>query len=269
MKYFNHLCCAGEDDKIEALRDEFGLAGYGAYFLILEKIGAQIRKESGSTSLTLSIRKWAKYLDMKPGWTLKTISTCGDLGLFSVGINGELVTINAPNILKYADEYSKKIGILSRQAPDPSPERVPNPGSKAVRKEGRKRSSSRVGTSEGPDAPLQPPADQTPEERKAVLQTLRAAQDSIGKEPKAEKPRISAPSIRSFETPPELQAEELDKEKALLSLGLTSESIEPILNAWVGKMTGEYDDYALAAALDLVGVKGLDRTKVYEVLGVV
>jgi len=128
MKYINHMTCAGDDEKIQSLRDRHGVAGYGIYWLLIERVAAQIRPESISTSLTLSVSKWAKYLDIKPGYLLKTVSTCSELGLISVERRNDLVTIGIPNILKYCDEYTRKVRRVSGQTPDKDPDkrRIPS-----------------------------------------------------------------------------------------------------------------------------------------------
>jgi hypothetical protein len=119
MKYFKHITVAGEDEKIQALRAQHGLAAYGAYWLVLEKITAQFRSESLSTSLTLSVRKWAQHVEMKPSWIRKVLMSGHSLNLWSVSVCGELITVNAPNLLKYCDEYTKKVRRVSGQTLEP------------------------------------------------------------------------------------------------------------------------------------------------------
>jgi hypothetical protein len=118
MKYLKHVTVAGEDEKIQALRSQHGLAAYGAYWLILEKIATQFRAESISTSLTLSVRKWGQHVEMKPTWIRKVLMSGHSLGLWSAVTNGELITINVPNLLKYCDEYTKKVRRVSGQTPE-------------------------------------------------------------------------------------------------------------------------------------------------------
>ena len=132
MKYINHMTIAHDDSKIQALRDKHGLAGYGAYWVIVEKIAAQVRPESPEPELTLSLKKWALHLDIRPVFAAKLIRTQHELGLISVRTNGEVWTLSAPNVLKYADEYTKKVGIKSRQSPDKCPDSVGNPSLPAL-----------------------------------------------------------------------------------------------------------------------------------------
>ena len=126
MKYVTHLTVAAEDDKHEDLRERMGggvsgLAAYGAYWMVLEKIGAQIRPESVSTSMTKTVSKWSEIAGVKTSWFRKWSRAAHEAGLILLSENGNKITIGTPNILKYADEYSRRVGIISRQTPDKLP----------------------------------------------------------------------------------------------------------------------------------------------------
>lgn len=266
MKYFNHLSCAGEDSKVQSVRDEFGLAGYGAYFLILEKIAAQIRKESGSTSMSLALRKWAQHLDMSRSWTLNIIKWCDEVGLWSARVDGDIITIDVPNLLKYADEYSKKVGIKSRHSPDRHLEIVPNPGSKEVRKDKRS-TASRLSPS-GADAPEPQSEPESEEDRERGLKVIKEASKAMFQEPS--KSRVVEPKDSGNGTLPTASGPEVDKMyENLGSLLLPDAAVTDILNAWWANKQGTHNEYALASMLDKHSIKGHDRTKIYQRLGVV
>jgi hypothetical protein len=118
MKYINHMTCAHDDEKMQRLIDLHGMAGYGAYWLITEKIASQIRKESMSTSLRLSYRSWGHSLHVDPRTASKWIRSIGECGLAIVEHDSNGASINIPNLLKYGDEYIKRVGIKSRVSPD-------------------------------------------------------------------------------------------------------------------------------------------------------
>jgi hypothetical protein len=133
-----------EDEKHEALIEKCGMEGYGAYWVVAEKIAAQIRPECVSTSLTLSWRNWARHFrgtDIRSvKFILRTMADVGliflkieEIGCTSASKNNrstpdlqpirsrseyELVTVDMPNILKYADEYTRKLLTKSRQTTD-------------------------------------------------------------------------------------------------------------------------------------------------------
>ncbi|MDA8121412.1 MAG: hypothetical protein M0Z38_02450 [Deltaproteobacteria bacterium] len=138
MKYICHMTIAHDDSKLQALRDKHGLAGYGAYWIVLEKIAAQMTKESPEPKLSLSLKKWSLHLDIRPTFTSKLLRTCNELGLISVQSSGEVWTLSVSNLLKYGDEYTRKLRRVSGQTPDKlrsyepeepeEPEEKENPG---------------------------------------------------------------------------------------------------------------------------------------------
>jgi hypothetical protein len=123
MKYVTHLTVASEDDKFEDLRERMGRgihgqAAYGIYWVVAEKIGAQIRPESVSTFLTKTERKWCEMLNVRANYFRKWVVAMNLVGLAKIVTDGKLIKIDMPNILKYCDEYSRKVGIKSGHAPD-------------------------------------------------------------------------------------------------------------------------------------------------------
>lgn len=121
MKYINHMTSSSDDEKHESLIEKCGMAGYGAYWVVVEKIAAQIRPECVSTSLTLSWRNWGRHLRTSPQqaqFWLRSMN-CKQL-IVLTEIDG-VAKVDIPNILKYGDEYTKRLGINSRQTPDKLP----------------------------------------------------------------------------------------------------------------------------------------------------
>jgi len=132
MKYFNHMTSSVEDEKHEALIDRAGLAGYGAYWIVLEKVASQIRPEQVSTSLALTWRNWGRHLRVTTKTAQFLLRCMSDAGLISLSQVGDIVRVNVPNLLKYADEYSKKVGIKSRQTPEKVPSESGSPALPAL-----------------------------------------------------------------------------------------------------------------------------------------
>ena len=263
MKYFNHLTCAGEDSKIQRVRDVYGLAGYGAYFLILEKIAAQIRRESGDPSLTLSMRKWCQHLDRRPAWTNDFLIFADSVGLLSVTFNKDVVTIKVPNLLKYADEYSRKVGIKSGQPPDKSPDIVRFPVSKEVRKNKILGSAPESKASE--PAPTE---QQILKAREAFGTALRSAGITDPKpENKVPGDNNGKGAIEKYSAE-DLSPEDEVRWKKIIEEGLSSDQADEAIRAMLAYNDGAVDVYGFANHLDKAGIKGQDRIKVYNILGV-
>lgn len=69
LDYFPHDTDAWNDDKIEAMRVNFGNDGYAFYFIILERIYSQRSKNSAMVSFVLSrkpvVLNWCRSSDMR------------------------------------------------------------------------------------------------------------------------------------------------------------------------------------------------------------
>jgi hypothetical protein len=111
------MTCAHDDEKMQKLIDLHGMAGYGAYWLIAEVIASQIRKESMSTSLRLSYRSWGHRLHVDPRTASKWVRSLGEVGLATIDHDANGASVDIPNLLKYGDEYIKRVGIKSRVYP--------------------------------------------------------------------------------------------------------------------------------------------------------
>ncbi|MDA8178316.1 MAG: hypothetical protein M0T69_02080 [Deltaproteobacteria bacterium] len=123
MKYINHMTCAFQDEKIQAAVAMGGLKVYGAFWVLVEAIGAQIRPESVSVGLTLTWPQWASKLLVDVRIARRIASTLQTCGVILLQDTGKSARIEIPNILKYADEYSRKVGIKSGHSPDTTPDK--------------------------------------------------------------------------------------------------------------------------------------------------
>ncbi len=124
MKYINHLTCAFQDEKISAAVSEGGLKVYGAFWVLIEAIAAQIRPESVSVGLTLTWTQWGSRLLVDPRSARKLTSILQKHSVIMLHDLGKSARIEIPNILKYCDEYSRKVGIKSGHSPDSTPDKL-------------------------------------------------------------------------------------------------------------------------------------------------
>lgn len=123
MKYINHMTTSSEDDKHaevmeQAGGNEKGLAAYGLYWVIAEKIAAQIRPEQITTWMTRSWKKWGEMCGIRPTLFQKRVKSMAKVGLIFLYCDEKSACIHLPNLLKYADEYIKRILKNSGQTPE-------------------------------------------------------------------------------------------------------------------------------------------------------
>ena len=123
MKYINHMTTSSDDDRHaevmeEAGGNEKGLAAYGLYWVIAEKIAAQIRPEQIVTWMTRSWKKWGEMCGIRPTLFQKRVKSMAKVGLIFLYCDEKSACIHLPNLLKYADEYIKRILKSSGQTPE-------------------------------------------------------------------------------------------------------------------------------------------------------
>ncbi len=118
MRWFKHLTQSSQDEKIMRLEERFGLEGYGAYFKILELIGAQLSPENEQTFVTFSLKTWRKVLGFPPKKLKNFADFSEKTGLFFSKLEGDDLTIDCPNILKYKDEWQRKAKQKETKTPE-------------------------------------------------------------------------------------------------------------------------------------------------------
>lgn len=123
MKYINHMTTSSEDDKHAAVMEQAGggvqgLAAYGLYWVIAEKIAAQIRPEQITTWMTRSWKKWGEICGLRPSLFQKRVKSMAEVDLIFLYCDKKSACIHLPNLLKYADEYIKRILKNSGQTPE-------------------------------------------------------------------------------------------------------------------------------------------------------
>lgn len=121
MRWFKHLTRSHEDEKLLQLRSDFGLSGYGFYWLVIEMI-AQNMDKTDNTSLTFPLKIWAKLLQVRSDFVLRLCRKCTEIVLWQSSVSGQNLTITCDNLLKYRDEYTEK----SRHRPHKNPDSVPS-----------------------------------------------------------------------------------------------------------------------------------------------
>jgi hypothetical protein len=118
MRWFKHMASSHLDEALLRIRDEFGLEGYGLYWLLLERIAEQLDDDDNKTFVELSPKNWRSFTQISPKKFRNFLNFSSKLGLFSVEIGEKLIRVDCPKLLKYRDEYTRKKAKVSGQAPD-------------------------------------------------------------------------------------------------------------------------------------------------------
>jgi len=119
------MTCAFQDEKVQAAVAVGGIKVYAAYWILVEAISAQIRPESISVKMTLTWQQWGARLLTDVRTVRRIASVLQTAALIVLQDSGKSATIEIPNILKYADEYTKRVCQKSGQTPVPSRDNIP------------------------------------------------------------------------------------------------------------------------------------------------
>jgi hypothetical protein len=114
MRWFKHYSSARGDERLSSLEDKTGLEGYGFYFKVLEVV-AEVMNETDNCSVTYSITRWGRQLNITTKKFLYLSQCCSELGLMNVCRASDSITIETPNLLKYRDNHTKNLQATCKQ----------------------------------------------------------------------------------------------------------------------------------------------------------
>jgi len=116
MKWYKHLTDSHSNLKFQKLLKEYGLFGYGMWWVCCEVVG-----KSGNKFRVAPTKWWKQHLLDVSKWTEielnKFLEVLADSNLISKSLlNKGFLAI--PKMTEYADEYSSKVATMSRQRSD-------------------------------------------------------------------------------------------------------------------------------------------------------
>lgn len=109
MKWFRHISNASDNDFIEGLEDEFGLAGYARWFKLLEVIAIGMDK-TDKCHAEHTVDKWCGYLKAKRKIMVSFLFHCENKMKIKQEQNGNIIKITCPKLLELRDDYTRKSG---------------------------------------------------------------------------------------------------------------------------------------------------------------
>ena len=115
------MTSSSDDEKHSMAIHKMGIAAYGAYWIIVEKIAAQIRPESVSTTIRVHNELWASWLRTRSDHAMRLLRTLHCSNLIICEFTDGITSVSVPNILKYGDEYTKRLLPKRIKTPDALP----------------------------------------------------------------------------------------------------------------------------------------------------
>ncbi len=115
MRWVKHMTDSRDDEKIAQLLDTGGHAAYGLWWMLVEIVAKQSGSKRGDDkcSVTYPRSGWAMRLICRPHDVSSKLHMVAICGLITTSSDGQMITVRIPNILKYRDEYTARVGTKS------------------------------------------------------------------------------------------------------------------------------------------------------------
>ena len=264
MKYFPHLSNASDDEDMIEVLEVQGPVGYGIYWIITEIVARNLKSPKDVPSVTMLRATWARKCFVRPNLFTKTVSILSGLGKIVVEDDGDYVTVKHPKLLKYLDEYTKKVGSKSGQSPDGVPSGVGTMSGtieeNRIEEKKRKKMTPPTSTVEAVESSSE---IENPKARAEAMKTIKNAIAQLPG-PSSQQQIPKAHDSGNGKIPKAEGPEAFDVLNDLASLDIPGIDLDPIVDAVVAFRKGTHNEYAVASALDSAGVKGIDRSRIYS-----
>lgn len=118
MRWFKHVSGMGRSPAMSELRSVLGLAGYGAFWLLLERI-AEAWDGSGEPDLCLPEREWRISCDFSAKKFQILTEVLQKHDIVRIEQCGSMLRLQAPILLQLQDEWTRKARKNSGVPPEP------------------------------------------------------------------------------------------------------------------------------------------------------
>lgn len=114
MKWFKHMSDAHRDPKLIALMDEFGVEGYGMWWIICEVVADQY-KANGIPELETSVKGWRKLTGIYPKKFKKVLTFLEKGQLLSVTFSEKGIKVCLPKMKEFKDNHTRNLQAACKQ----------------------------------------------------------------------------------------------------------------------------------------------------------
>jgi hypothetical protein len=113
MKWFKHYSDASRSEKLAQLVDEFGIEGYGRYWLLVELLAEKFDGKDTNFTIHNTTIKRTLYIHHDK-MAVKFLGTIANLGLMSCVSTNKLWSISCPKLLEIKDNHTKNLQAKSK-----------------------------------------------------------------------------------------------------------------------------------------------------------
>lgn len=117
MKWFKHMSDANRDDKLVAIRDEFGLWGVGLYWTIVEMVAEQMKSRDPKPEAIILFPVLCSFAGCKPNKLRRFLELMRNQRGMLAEQNGNQLRIIIPKLLEIKDNYLKDLEETKKKLP--------------------------------------------------------------------------------------------------------------------------------------------------------
>ncbi|MEZ7195421.1 hypothetical protein [Pseudodesulfovibrio karagichevae] len=114
MKWFKHMSDAHRDPKLIALVEEFGIEGYGMWWIICEVVADQY-KANGVPELETSAGGWRKLTGIYPKKFKKVLTFLEKARLLSATFSEKGIKVCLPKMQEFKDNHTRNLQAAYKQ----------------------------------------------------------------------------------------------------------------------------------------------------------
>jgi len=273
MKYFAHLCNAQDDDKHDLLFDRYKFEGYGVYWWLCENVGKRKKTANDDPEYLFNMKRREQERGTSRKRIAEMIGFMHDIGLVIADVRGDWISVRIPKLNEYSAEWQKRLAkkrgcetqeTLGSDSVGARERLLPEVVDRKKREKDLRQTTPHS-TVQAVDASSE---IEDPKARAEAMKVIKDAMKTMNiGTPQQQTPKSKDSGNGKIPTAsgPEVEAMGIQLEVS----GFVGPLVQDILDAWWAFHTGTHNEYALAAALDKHGIKGQDRSRVYQTLGVV
>lgn len=114
MKWFKHMSDAHRDPKLLSLIDEFGMEGYGMWWMICEVVADQY-KATGDPELETSAKGWRNLTGIYPKKFEKVVRFLEKGRLLFVTFSEKGIKVQIPKMRELKDNHTRNLQVTDKQ----------------------------------------------------------------------------------------------------------------------------------------------------------
>lgn len=114
MRWFKHMTDAPHNSKLIKVREMYGMWGLGVYWDLVARVAAEYSPEDETPGVTISVSELCGCYRTRRQKLVSYAVTARSLGLFEAKINGKLIDIEIPSILKHKDNHTANLQVTGK-----------------------------------------------------------------------------------------------------------------------------------------------------------